>query len=212
MWATIFMLGAPMALGIWLVADPLVRVVFGPKWIETIPLLQVLAIYGLLATCSTNSGPVYIVLKKANVLTWLTVAYAAIVLPALYWGTTFAGAYGAAVAVTAALGIYVIGDMLLVTRLLGTSLLRLLPSAWRTLCSSAAMAVAVLGVRSFLAATNAEFIDHVIELVASAVTGAAVYVGTHVSLWYLAGRPNGPERIVLSAVGLAVQRIRRAKT
>lgn len=210
MWATILMLGAPMAIGIWLVADPLVRVFLGGNWLEAIPLLQVLAIYGLLTTCTTNSTPVYLALGKPKILTGLAAASVAVTLPLLYWGTVQAGAYGTAVAMTLAVGVWIVGDLVLVTRLLGIPLVRLFAAVWRTVGTTAVMMAVVMALQSAAGTGDGGLAATAWRLALAVAAGAATYVAAHLLLWQLCNRPDGPERLMLSALRLGVGRMRPA--
>lgn len=210
MWATILMLGTPMAIGIWLVADPLVRVCLGANWLEAIPLLQVLAIYGLLTTCSTNSTPVYLALGKPGILTGLAAASVTVTLPLLYWGTVQAGIYGAAVAMTVAVGVWITGDLLLVTRLLGIPLVRLFATVWRTAGATAVMMAVVMALQSTVGTGDGDLAVNALRLALAVATGVATYIATHLLLWQLCSRPDGPEWLMLSALRFGFGRMRLA--
>lgn len=192
-WAILLMLGAPMAMGIFLVADPLVRVALGPNWLDAIPLMEVLAIYGLLATFSTVSGPVYMALGRLRILTIISVISALVMIPSLYYGTQYAGAYGAALALTLAGGVWVAIDFVVITRLVGIPAVSVLAAGWRTFASTIVMTVAVLGVQSLISAPGTTFFSHLIDLLLSVGTGMLAYLATHLLTWHLSGRPDGPE-------------------
>lgn len=204
-WALILSLGVPMALGIWLVGDPLVRVFLGPKWLDAIPLIQVLAIYGLMTTFSTNSGPVYLALGKPKILTCLMAGGAVVLFPLLYWGTSQAGAYGAAWALVTTWTVWVVADLSIISRLLNIRARQFLSAGWRTGFAAAFMVIAVLGIQGWVRVTDAGFFELVYELALSILIGAAAYAGSHLLAWQLAGRPDGPECGILSALNFGAR-------
>jgi O-antigen/teichoic acid export membrane protein len=194
--AIIVMIGVPIAVGIGLVADPLVRTVLGGKWIASIPLVQILAIYGLFAVCSANIWPVYIALKKPELFTLVMGIGLVAIVPLLLWGTNTAGVYGAAWAVTAASVIMFVVNTGVVIRLLDLSLMRLASATWRTVLAALAMAVFVLGLQTVwpLAETTA---DSAVLLVCCIFMGVIVYIGSHLALWRMSGSSDGAEREIL---------------
>ena len=58
--ALVFLIGTPLTMGIGLVADPLVKIALGPKWLEAIPLIKILSIKEFLQLISSMLGPIYL--------------------------------------------------------------------------------------------------------------------------------------------------------
>lgn len=195
----IALIGTPLAAGIGLVADPLVPILLGEKWLETIPLIEILAVYGLFHTMSTTTGPAYLALGKPQYLTVLALVGAALTVPLLLYGIDRAGAVGAAVGITVATGILLVLNYLVVMRLMNLSFKRLLGAVWRTVAAVTVMAAAVLAVKSQWPAEQG-IAGMVLELATLVLCGALVYCGTQLALWHLSGRPDGAERHVLTEV------------
>jgi PST family polysaccharide transporter len=82
-------LAVPICLGLFLAADPIVRVVFGPQWLEAIPVLRVLAIFALFTSIGFNVGDVYKAVGRPDILVKLSIAYLATLTPALIFGANF---------------------------------------------------------------------------------------------------------------------------
>ena len=58
----------PLSLGLIATADIFVLSIYGPKWSQVIPLVQVLAIYGMTLSISAVTGPVFKAIGKPNIL------------------------------------------------------------------------------------------------------------------------------------------------
>lgn len=67
--AVIALVALPAAAGLAAVADELVVTVYGRRWQEMVPLVRVLAFYGLALTVGSMAGPVLLALGKPKVVT-----------------------------------------------------------------------------------------------------------------------------------------------
>lgn len=195
--ALVIMIGVPLALGIGLVADPLVRVMLGAKWVESIPIVQVLAVYGLVSVIGTGTGPVYLALRRPHILTALLGGGCALMVPLLILGIREAGAVGAAIAVTIAASAMVSADTYVITRLLKISAGRMMSAVWRTALAALAMIVVVLSLESAMPPSEA-ITWLTAKLLASVGAGAVTYIAVHLGLWRLSGSPDGAEMQVLT--------------
>jgi PST family polysaccharide transporter len=63
----------PAAAGLAIVADPLVNVLYGEKWKEIIPVVQVLAVYAMVHSAAFNVGDLFKAIGRPSVLTWTNV-------------------------------------------------------------------------------------------------------------------------------------------
>jgi PST family polysaccharide transporter len=71
----------PVMAGMAVVADPLVRAVFGPVWLPVIPLFQILAPVGLVQSLQTSVGHIYIAKgKTGQMFAWSVGATSVLVL------------------------------------------------------------------------------------------------------------------------------------
>jgi PST family polysaccharide transporter len=59
---------APVFLGLMVVADPLVRVFLGQKWLPVIPLIAILAPVGILQAISSPTGQIYLSIGRTDVM------------------------------------------------------------------------------------------------------------------------------------------------
>ena len=69
--ALITLITVPLGAGIGLVAEPIVQLLLGPKWVSAVPLIQVLAVFGIIRTIHGPTGTVYLALGKPQIVALL---------------------------------------------------------------------------------------------------------------------------------------------
>ena len=182
---------APMAVGLALLAEPVVLVAFSAKWIDVVPVVAPICLYALFVSISFNIGDLYKALGRPDVLTRLGFVRLALAVPAL-WGSAAIGGSAAAVGwAQAVIALAMMAIELGVARAtfglpIGTALAPAVP----VVVASGAMALAIHAVDAPLAAQPA-----LLRLIAGAAAGTLVYA---LALWVVARR--------FVALGLAVLR------
>lgn len=91
------LVSVPLCLGIFLVADPFVRVAFGEKWVEAVPVVRILALFVLVSSVGSNVGDVYKAVGRPDILVKLGLIILPPLLFALWYGARF-GLIGVAAA------------------------------------------------------------------------------------------------------------------
>lgn len=94
----VLIISVPVALGIYAVADDLIMTVYGEKWQEAIPVVRVLAFFGLSLSISSITGPILKAIGKPKVLFYSSVAHH-VLLAALLFSFASKGAVAIAYAV-----------------------------------------------------------------------------------------------------------------
>lgn len=168
----VFALTAPMAIGMALVAEPLVLTVFSEKWIDVVPVIIPICLYALFVSLEYNIGDLYKALGRPEVLSRLALVRAALVVPALWYAASVVGtaaAVGWAQAAVALLAMVI--NVTVAGRLfglpVGTAASRLVPILGATAC----MAVATQGVDALLTGQWPA-----LRLAICTLTGAATYM------------------------------------
>ncbi len=189
-------LGAPLAIGVGLIADPLVNVLLGYGWQAAVPVIQMLVIAGFVALLSSGSQPIYLALGRPELPTLLTALSVTLLIPGLIVGTRVSGMSGAVIAVVTAQTLMAIADIVLVIRLLGLAPRAIGAIAWRSLAALALMAVVVHAVVRLWPFDRSWSTDAGL-LVSAILIGAATYVTTSLLLWHRFAAGSGPERHVM---------------
>ena len=185
----------PIAFGVALVAEPLVRLTVNDKWMPAVIVIQVLAsIFGL-QTLSSAVQPLALAKGQTRQLFGRDVLFFVIRLPTIAIGLYLGGLHGIiyARALTGSISIFI--NMRLVTQMIGIPVRSQIASNGRSVASAAVMALAVWLVER-ATGTHGTSLELIKILALLLLTGICVYGGTSYLLWRIAGRPAGPEREV----------------
>jgi O-antigen/teichoic acid export membrane protein len=188
----------PLAVGMALTADSIVRLVLGSRWLEAIPLIQTLAFLGCFRACSSNIVPLYLALGRPELVMRTTMITVAIGLPLVVAGVYVGGIGGAAYAVTLAGALNVVVAFALAASSLRLSSRKLWAPVTRTVVAAAAMSVLVLGIDRSFGAPETAF-SLLAQFLTQVLAGAAAFSIAHWLLWRLWGSPRGPESQIVSA-------------
>ncbi len=180
----------PLGTGIALVAEPAVALLLGPQWMEAVPAIRVLALYGILRSLYAPAGAAYLAVGRYRLHPALLAVSIAVAVPLLLWLVPLLGIVGAAVAMTATSGVMALLHLLAIRRVLGIGPSELLRPLLRPLAATAAMA----GLLLLLPQAAHPALDLLLRVPA----GALAFVTVLLLLWILAGRPAGPERHALT--------------
>lgn len=194
----IALIALPVSFGIVSVAEPAVRLMLGPQWMEAVPLIRIIALSGLVGALQSNMYLVIVALGKPKINTLLGSALLVITLPTIVIASMQYGILGAAWAhfsVSALLGLTGIGFVF--TRITQIKVRSLLNKLVRPTLAATVMASALLMIDTWLVAGPEESLA-ITRLLILVPAGAMIYVGTVLSLWLLAGRPNSAEEILLN--------------
>jgi lipopolysaccharide exporter len=191
--ALIMMLALPAALGMALVAEPLVRLLLGARWLPTIRLIEILALMGVLRVYASLAEVSFMAAGRMDVPTKLIVASLLWRLPLMLGGLLSQGIAGLAMG-SAMSAIVSIGCNLFMQRRLGLMQIReLLVLLWRPALAAAGMAGVLLLARPVL-----DTLSLLAQLLAAIALGMASYAALLLLLWRLAGCPAGPEQHLLA--------------
>jgi O-antigen/teichoic acid export membrane protein len=198
--SVVLLVVAPAGLGIASVAEPLVHVMLGEKWLDAVPLIQVLGVFGVLRASSANSGAMYLALGVPRLLALMTTLFLVMMGLALWVLVPAYGTLGAAFSMLFASATAVPAIFVVIARRLGLSLPAFLSVVWRPACSAVIMAGAVTFLQQQLVAFA---VRPIVQLAVLSLIGAAIYLSCVLALWRLAGRPRGGETYLMP-LGTAV--------
>jgi O-antigen/teichoic acid export membrane protein len=195
-----FVIVLPAGIGISAIAAPLVYLVFGPRWLAAVPVVQILAAAGAFIGVSRITMSLFNAFAYFSALFWGLIIISLVQIAILFPLVNYAGITGAAWAgAIATLAQSVVFTVLAIRRLKIRSW-DILSRIWRCLVASGVMVLAlVLSALSW--AENAPTVaENIRMLLLTSLTGAAIYSATLLSLWVASGRPTGPEQDIFSIV------------
>ena len=201
------LLSVPAALGISLVADPAIRVILGPRWLEALPLVWILAPPAAVTVIAHVSAAVLNAEGMPQISFRIAAVSTALKATLLIGLVTAFGLIGGAVAV--ALSLLVEQAMFLETtrRRLGLSIAAFVGEAWRPFFAGAVMAAVLAGCGLGWTQTEGGTAEAARELAAGMASGAAVYILALLVAWLAAGRPDGPELAAWRVAQSALRRV-----
>jgi PST family polysaccharide transporter/lipopolysaccharide exporter len=68
----VFLITLPISLAIFLIPEFLVSIILGKRWLDAVPVIQVLALFGLVRGISNSSSPLFLALKRQNLVAFLS--------------------------------------------------------------------------------------------------------------------------------------------
>jgi O-antigen/teichoic acid export membrane protein len=164
----------PISLMIILVTDPLVRALLGPEWIETIPVMRLIAVSSLIISIGSNVGDVYKAIGRANILWKLGIYNLLAVTLCLVIGVRY-GLLGVAIGRIVA-AIYIVTVRLFyATRVLDISLLDMARQMRPAFNGGVALCLVVLPLLASTAGMN-----QLLQLILACLCGGLAYLG---ALW-----------------------------
>lgn len=170
------MVSVPLALGLAIAADPLVRTVFGDQWLSTIPIVRILALFVLVRSIGFNAGDVYKAIGRPDVLVKLEMLNMVVLVPALWFGARY-GLVGIAWGHLGASVVRMVADLLVAAKFVDIRLKALMAQLIPSFL--AGMVLLLLAVPVLWATVG---LSPLVQLVLVGGAGALGYI---IPLWFL---------------------------
>lgn len=198
----------PIGAGVALIADPLVRLTMGDKWIPVVFIVQALSAVFAFQTIGSLAQPLAMAVGETKLLFKRDWQGLVMRVPLIIVGAYFMGMPGIVYArvFTGTAGLLLNTNV--VTRITGLTLWQQLTVNVRSLSSTAAMTVVLIGLH-YQMPTSASALQNGIKIAIMVIVGAAVYTGGSFMLWRMMGSPKGPETEVLAVLGKLRKRLVR---
>ncbi len=208
--STIVLLGLPLCLGLSLLADPVVRLLLGGKWLAAIPLVRWLALASVPMMIVAPFAGLAMAEGRTDILFRQKVIEFAIKIPAVAVAAAFFGIPGVVVVRVATNVVLAFVTMVLVRRISGVGVGIQIRGVARVFAAGGAMAAAVAAVAPVLGGLPVS-VGLAAALAATVVGAALVYGVGCIALWRLAGRPDGLEAQVVARLRRVLARRRGAR-
>lgn len=188
------------AVGITMVAQDLVHLVLGQRWLDVEPLIGWLALGTGVLGLSSGAYATFDAIGKPYLgarMQWTRVTLLVIALIPIFF--YFRSTTAVAIGRFGMIAIFIPTLLLTVGREIGVGLNDYLNTIWRPAAASSSMALLLSITNEYLAPGN-------VRLFMDIALGAAVFAGVLLSAWRLSGRPNGPEKDVYDAlIGISIK-------
>jgi O-antigen/teichoic acid export membrane protein len=137
----------PAATGLSLLAEPMVLLLLGKKWNETIPLIQVLAIDGVLTVFLSTSYHLNLAVGMSRSTSIVLACHAVITITMMLWIVPGLGSYGAAIAILTGSIVTAPLNFLLLRRAIRFGAREILDLIWCPVTSTLAMILVVMSIK-----------------------------------------------------------------
>jgi O-antigen/teichoic acid export membrane protein len=163
----------PVTAGLIVAGPQLIGTVYGPRWEAAVPVLQVLALFGMTLSISSVTGPIFQAMGRPQVLLFTSIFHQLVYVGLLLWWGRY-GIQGILWAVVVPVQLSAVIAFVLVLRYLKVSFVWIFGPCLRAATAAVGMFAALWMVRLFLEATQLLL---PIQLVVLAILGVAIYVG-----------------------------------
>lgn len=192
------LVGIPAGVGLAMVANEAVIVLLGEKWLPAVPFVQVLALVGAIQAITTSGGYVLITLGRMSQVALIAWGQIGLFVLGAFAAMPQADAGNIALirlaTVGAGLGVVL---WFLMRALPNIGLRNIIGTISRPLLAVGAMAGVLYEVNAMLA------LGPLPMLITKVVLGASAYIAAIVTLWRIAGKPDGSESYALGKLKVA---------
>jgi lipopolysaccharide exporter len=199
--ALTMLLTLPAGVGISLVADPLVRLALGEKWLHAVPLIEILACASAILAPAYVAGALFIAEGKPYLNFYLGALATGAKIPLFVGLVLILGLKGGALAAALAIAAQQLLYLITMSRRTGGGFGEFLSAIWRPLVATAAMAALLAACGLGWTQGPAGAAGAARTLMIACPSGAVVYAATVFGIWFAQGRPEGAERDLLRLLG-----------
>lgn len=196
--AGILLIVLPVCMGIAVLAAPVVRLLLGDQWAQAVPVIQVLAFAGAVTAITSNNVAAYIALGRPHLTTWILLSRVGVLALLLVLFVREHGLLAVAGAELGAALVSLLVSLPLLMRTLDLHLKDYLAHLWRPVLATAGMGAVVHAVSTAATASlDAGLARSSAQLLIGVPVGVLCYPVLLASLWWLGGRPEGVEVMLL---------------
>jgi O-antigen/teichoic acid export membrane protein len=193
------LIALPVAVGTAAAAPVLVPLLFGPQWLGSIPVMQVLGFASAMTVLGAGAGSIYLAIGKPMLVVWLSGSYVTLLLTSMTLLLPRMGLVGAGWAFLITASVTLPLQLLMLNWVMGIGPIYWLRRVWRPVAAATAMHLLVTATQ--IAAPAAETVgERMLELLLVIGVGVVSYVTVVLGLWLLARRPPGPEQVIIDGI------------
>ncbi len=199
------LLSFPAGVGISLMAEPIVKLAFGARWLGATTVIEVLGVGLLVLVLGLISASLLNAYGMLRGRFMVQLAAVAARVPLIIVLVMHMGLPGAAIGTMAGAAVEHLLYLAMALRRLRLTLADVLRQVWRSSAAAGVMAAALVGCGLGWGQTSDEPAAAAASLLAAVPLGAAVYGVVLAGLWLAAGRPQGAERDAFDMAGRLCQ-------
>ncbi len=189
----VMLVAIPAGIGVSMLAEQITAIVLGQKWLNAIPLIEILALFGITRAVFSVSASAYMAFGRVDLLGKLAYFGTLLRVAGVSAGIHYGGMIGVAWGVLASSFCQMLLTLLVQDRAGILDVRMLLARSWRIGGAAAAMALGLklTGLQMMLAN-----FPPVIALASEVVFGLVMFVATLAALRYLGRSKQGPETVL----------------
>jgi lipopolysaccharide exporter len=191
--STLLMLVVPMAVGIYVLSDPVTTLLLGSKWSGAAALIRIVVLASIFDAIKQFAYNLFIVIGHQRRFLALYAAVLVFRTPLLIYLSIIAGATGAAYAIligNVAVALLLIGAIFPILDLRLADLLR---PIWRSVVAALAMGFGVSFLRAMWTGTDVGVVTLAGQTLGFVGCGLLIQLIVQGGLWIISGRPQDPE-------------------
>lgn len=189
-------LALPIGFGFALIAHPFVLLLMGSKWLPSVIVIQILSCMFAIQTLGSSIYPLAMAQGKTKLLFRRDLFNLIIRVPMILIGMSYWGLLGIVYARALSGLIAMYRNMRFVRDMIEISVVVQLGYSIRSAVSVIVMILGVLSTQ-YLIGQDGTSIVLFLKMILFIITGAVFYISMHIMLWWMLGRPDGPEEEVL---------------
>jgi O-antigen/teichoic acid export membrane protein len=190
----IIAVGLPAGIGLSLIANPLITILFTADWQDMIPIVEIGAIYSIFRMLLGPSVSVFMAKGKVKFLAIVSALMLPVRILCIYFGWHYGELIGVALAVLFLAFIQSVTMLVSMSRLGILKFNELVYYSWRSFASTLLMAFSTKLVLNYC---NNNFTLPFLEIIICTFSGILIYFVVHTGLWWLCGYPQGVESLVM---------------
>lgn len=200
--ALVTAIALPLGVGMALIAEPLVLLAMGEKWLPATAVIEALAAIIAVQTIGSQVVPLGMSLGATRLLFVRDTQLFFVRLPLITAGMYLYGLQGVIYARVITGLVATLVNMLMIRRLIALPVRKQLGANLRCILAVLVMSAAVWAAQRMFAA-NHDMVRLLFEVATLIGIGAFTYGASSAALWMIGGRPAGPEREMLDLAGKA---------
>ncbi len=200
----------PILLAQSILAEPLVRLLFGEKWISAAPMLRWLALSLIPSAFAVPLGPLAMSLDRTSIFVKRNTIEICVKLPLVIVGAIYFRFMGVIFARMVSETVTVAYCMWSVRSLIGIPIATQLLRPWRAFVAAAAMATLLLAMEHGVA-VQPMVLPLVLHTALAGLLALAVYLTVLLTLWRWDRRPPGIEAMLIAFLSAGYRRVFRAR-